>query len=93
MAADQKTKKEAKPAEDTAGKACTVKDCKRPYRAKGLCVTHYKLWRRGELEGHKGRYKTCSKEGCRKPREFGGLCAEHAGKGAAEAAPAAAPAA
>jgi hypothetical protein len=83
MAEKKAAKKEAAAA---AGKACSVKDCKRPYRAKSLCVTHYKLWRRGELEGHKARYKTCSKEGCKKPREFGGLCAEHAGKGAAEGA-------
>jgi hypothetical protein len=93
MATEKKAiKKTDKPAEGTAeAKPCGIKDCKRPYRAKGLCVTHYKLWRRGELEGHKARYKTCSKEGCRKPRALGGLCAEHAGKGAeaAEAAPAA----
>jgi hypothetical protein len=87
MAEKKKTvKKEAAPAAEK-GTPCSIKDCKRPYRAKGLCVTHYKLWRRGELEGHKARYKTCTKEGCRKAREFGGLCAEHAGKGApAEAA-------
>jgi hypothetical protein len=72
---------------ETPADKCSVAGCKRPYRAKGLCVTHYKLWRRNELEGHKGRYKICTKEGCRKPREFGSLCAEHAGKGApAEAA-------
>ena len=72
---------------ETAATKCSMEGCKRPYRAKGFCVTHYKLWRRGELEGHKARYKTCTKEGCRKPREFGSLCAEHAGKGApAEAA-------
>lgn len=86
----------AKAKQDTdakaAGKTCSVKvggkDCKRPFRAKGMCVTHYKLWRRNELEGHKGRYKICTKEGCRKPRAFAGLCAEHSGKGApaAEAA-------
>ena len=69
-----------------AGK-CTIEGCKRPYRAKGLCISHYKTWRRNELEGHKGRYKICTKEACRKPRAFAGLCAEHAGKGApAEAA-------
>ena len=67
---------------ETASDKCSMEGCKRPYRAKGFCVTHYKLWRRGELEGHKARYKTCTKEGCRKPREFGSLCAEHAGKGA-----------
>jgi hypothetical protein len=57
---------------------CSKEGCKRPYRAKGYCVTHYKQWRRGELEGHKARYNTCSKEGCRKPATRAGLCEEHA---------------
>ena len=79
--------------EKTAGeKKCSVEGCKRPYRAKGYCVTHYKLWRRGELEGHKGRYKICSKEACRKPRTKGGLCDEHAGVAAPADAAAAPPA-
>jgi hypothetical protein len=60
-------------------KKCSVESCKRPYRAKGYCVTHYKLWRRGELEGHKGRYKLCSKEGCKKVAGRFGLCDEHRG--------------
>jgi hypothetical protein len=57
---------------------CSKEGCKRPYRAKGYCVTHYKQWRRGAMEGHTARYKTCTKEGCRKPRAAGSLCAEHA---------------
>ncbi len=56
---------------------CSVEGCKRPYRAKGYCVTHYKLWRRGEMEGHRSRYKICSKESCRKPMVREGLCEEH----------------
>jgi hypothetical protein len=54
-------------------------------------VTHYKAWRRGELEGHKARYKTCTKEGCRKPAGRWGVCDEHRGaaKAEGEAAPAA----
>jgi hypothetical protein len=64
---------------------CSVEGCKRPYRAKGYCVTHYQKWRRGEIEGHKARYKICSKEACRKPAGRWGLCDEHRG-GAAEAA-------
>jgi len=83
------TEKTTKKTDATAAKsaACSMTGCKRPYRAKGLCITHYKLWRRNELEGHKGRYKICTKEGCRKPRAFAGFCAEHSGKGApAEAA-------
>ena len=76
--------------ESTAAKKCSVEGCKRPYRAKGYCVTHYKLWRRGELEGHKARYKLCSKEGCKKPSGRYGLCEEHRGGAAKEeAAPAA----
>ena len=86
------TEKKTAAAETTAaGKTCSVKiggkDCKRPFRAKGMCITHYKLWRHGAIEGHKGRYKICTKEACRKPRAFGSLCAEHGAKAApAEAA-------
>ena len=81
----------SKKIEGTPAKAvCTIEGCKRPYRAKGLCISHYKMWRHNDLEGHKGRYKICTKEGCRKPRFFGSLCLEHSGKApAAEAAPAA----
>ncbi len=68
---------------------CSVEKCKRPYRAKGYCVTHYKAWRRGELDGHKARYKICTKEGCRKPRAFAGVCGEHRVAAAAAVAPAA----
>jgi hypothetical protein len=59
-----------------AEKKCAEKGCKRPYRAKGYCNVHYRLWRRGEL-GTKQRYKICSKEGCRKPMVRWGLCQEH----------------
>jgi hypothetical protein len=71
---------------DATEHKCTVANCKRPYRAKGYCVTHYKLWRRGEMEGHKARYKLCSKEGCKKPSGRYGLCDEHRGAGQGEAA-------
>ena len=67
-------------------KACSVEGCKRPYRAKSYCVVHYQAWRRGEVEGHKGRYKLCSKEGCRKPAGKWGVCDEHRGTGEAAAA-------
>jgi hypothetical protein len=76
---------------DTADKKCAKEGCKRPYRAKGYCVTHYKLWRRGELEGHKARYKLCSKEACKKSAGRYGLCDEH--RGGAPKDEAAAPAA
>jgi hypothetical protein len=55
---------------------CRVANCKRPYRARGYCVTHFKLWRRGEMS--KPRYKICSKEGCRKAATARyGLCPDH----------------
>lgn len=69
----------AKPA-----KKCREKGCKRPYRAKGLCNVHYKLWRQGKY-GSKQRYKTCSKEGCRAKAVRHGLCETHL-KAASEAA-------
>ena len=56
--------------------SCKVEGCKRPYRAKGYCVTHYKKWRRGEMPV-KSRYKTCSSEKCRKAIFKFGLCKEH----------------
>ena len=67
---------------------CSIEGCKRPYRAKGYCVTHYKQWRRGEMEGHRARYKLCGKEGCKKPMVQWGLCEAHfkAAKGGEEAA-------
>ncbi len=74
-------------------KKCGKEGCKRPYRAKGYCVTHYKLWRRGELEGHKARYKLCSKEACKKAAGRYGLCDEHRGVPAKEGGEAPAPAA
>lgn len=55
--------------------SCKIKDCKRPYRAKGYCNVHYKKWRQGEYG--KARYKTCGNEGCRKPLHRFGMCAEH----------------
>ncbi len=58
-------------------KKCKIKDCKRPYRAKGYCNVHYKSWRKGEYG--KKRYKTCSTEGCRKPMVKKGMCEQHYG--------------
>ena len=68
-------------------KKCSQANCKRPYRAKGLCIAHYRAWRHAELP--KSRYKTCTKEACNKKRVStgGSFCAEHSG--AAAAAPAA----
>ncbi len=56
-------------------KKCKIKDCKRPYRAKGYCNVHYKKWRQGEFG--KTRYKICGNEGCHKKLHRFGMCAEH----------------
>ncbi len=102
MAETKKTKKKAPAAKAGGKKSCTVKGCKRAYRAKGLCFFHYRKWRRGELEGRPARYDTCGKPECKKKVVAHGLCQEHfdawkkarkKNQGAAEAAAPAAPAA
>lgn len=62
--------------EKTEKKTCSVKDCKRPYRAKGWCNVHFHKWRRGELDV-KPRYKICGEENCRKPLFKKGFCEAH----------------
>lgn len=65
-------------------KACSVANCKRPYRAKGYCFFHYKKWRQGELPH--SRYRTCSKAECRKKAFKAGLCETHYNEAYAKAA-------
>jgi len=94
-----KAKKKAPAAKGGGKKTCSVKDCKRSYRAKGFCFFHYQKWRRGEVEAKPRRYKTCGKEECKKKVLAHGLCKEHydawkkSRKGAPAAQEAAAPAA
>lgn len=59
------------------GKSCTIKNCKRQYKAKGYCKTHYKKWRLGEYG--KARYKTCVNRDCHaaRVRNRHGFCEEH----------------
>jgi hypothetical protein len=102
VADEKKTEKKTETKAETK-KACTIKGCKRPYRAKGYCTTHYLKWRKGEMP--KARYKTCNhgvkklkngeKKECLKKVFQAGLCEEHfkAAMGKAAEAPAAAPAA
>lgn len=56
---------------------CSVEGCKSPYRAKGYCATHYRVWRKGVFG--KSRFILCSKAECKKPAELGkkGLCETH----------------
>ncbi len=56
-------------------KTCQVKDCKRPYRAKGYCFFHYAKWRVGELPH--ARYDRCNTEKCTKKQFKAGLCQTH----------------
>ena len=70
-----KHKKWPRKAKGAEGAVCSVKDCKRPYRAKGYCYFHFKKWRQGELPH--SRYRTCSKAECRKNAVKHGLCEQH----------------
>jgi hypothetical protein len=56
---------------------CKVKSCKRRYRAKGYCVSHYREWRHGKFG--KQRYTACMANNCFKPMATSrqGLCDEH----------------
>src|SRR4051812_37888335 len=74
-----KAARKAAPADLTghAGKVCKMTGCKREYKAKGYCVSHYKKWRQGELG--KKRYKACKDFNCFKPMALNrhGFCEEH----------------
>jgi len=56
---------------------CKIKGCKRAYRAKGYCHTHYTQWRHGKYG--MGRYKICRTMDCRKPKGLNrhGFCEDH----------------
>jgi hypothetical protein len=58
-------------------KRCQIGSCKREYRAKGYCATHYREWRHGKFG--RARFKTCKDFGCAKPmaRNRHGFCEEH----------------
>ncbi len=75
--ATEATVKKGWPRRAKAGgkKACTVAECKRPYRAKGYCFFHFKKWRQGDLPHT--RYRVCSKPECRLKTARGGLCEKH----------------
>ena len=72
--------KKAAPAPEPMGtkpKRCRIKSCKKEYRAKGYCQSHYKKWRRGEYG--LARYKICKDGDCRQPMAMNrhGYCEEH----------------
>ena len=89
-----KAKKWKRIARGGGKKTCQVKDCKRPYRAKGYCFFHHAKWRAGELP--KARYDACNTEKCTKKQLKAGLCQTHYNESIGKkevAAPAAPPAA
>ena len=94
--AKTKKKKVAKVIVAADERCCKISKCKRPYRAKGYCQSHYKMWKRGEYG--LARYKTCKANDCRKPMTLNrhGLCEDHFQsiyvKGVAAPKPAATPA-
>lgn len=78
MAETQTKKKKSAPAAKGGGKkTCTIANCKRAYRAKGLCFFHYQKWRRSELESKPRRYDICNNAECKKKVLAHGLCQEH----------------
>jgi hypothetical protein len=58
-------------------KRCKIASCKREYRAKGYCKTHYRQWRHGAYG--RARFKTCKDYGCTKQMALNrhGFCEEH----------------
>ena len=58
-------------------KHCRIASCKRDYRAKGYCDSHYKQWRQGAFG--KKRFKACGDIGCVKPMALNrhGYCEDH----------------
>jgi len=60
-----------------SGKSCKVKACKREYRAKGYCKSHYREWRHGKFG--KQRYTACKDMSCFRPTSINrhGFCEDH----------------
>jgi len=93
----EKRKKHHATTQKRGERKCKMKACKRSYKAKGYCVTHYKEWRNGKFG--RARFKTCKDSNCFKPITLNrhGYCEEHfqnyyvKGVKAVKAAPATAP--
>lgn len=59
---------------------CSVENCSRPVRARGLCRKHYDEWRATrapDLRPHMPREETCREEGCSSPVKARGWCGAH----------------
>lgn len=53
---------------------CSVDDCGRPHYARGLCKTHYALWRR------QNNSTPCAADACDRSSYSRGLCVMHYGR-------------
>ena len=60
---------------------CSVVDCPRPVKGRGLCDKHWKRWwRHGTTELTRvpgAKRKRCSVEGCERVADARGLCPSH----------------
>lgn len=52
-----------------AERTCTIEDCRKPLKARGMCAMHYQRWRLAE--------RVCSHPGCSKREASAGYCATH----------------
>lgn len=70
-------KKHAAPSKPLPERKCKLESCKREYKAKGYCKTHYREWRHGKFGN--ARYTACSDIGCFKPMATNrfGYCETH----------------
>lgn len=61
---------------------CTITECDKPRRSRGLCAMHAaRLRRTGTTNRSTPEYRTgCSVEGCDRPHRTGGLCTLHASR-------------
>ncbi|MBI3296200.1 MAG: vegetative protein [Deltaproteobacteria bacterium] len=59
------------------GKTCSITGCKRRYKAKSYCASHYREWRHGKFGSR--RYKTCRDKTCFLPATMNrhGFCENH----------------
>jgi len=62
-------------------RTCSVPNCDRPHRAKGLCTTHYGRLQRGtdvDAPVHpRGESRNCTRPGCDRKHKANGLCRTH----------------
>ena len=59
-------------------KICSIEDCAKTARARGLCINHYRRWQRhGDPLGGMHFKTTCEVEDCTRPHDAKGFCKMH----------------